>query len=315
MARLTPLSLEQARGVLAPLGVVPTVVEALEAGSVNSNFACQDAAGQRYFLRVYEEQGQAGARAELELLSELEAAGVPVAPSVRRQGRLWLGAHAGKPVALFPWVPGDILCQMRVDPAKARQVGQALARVHLAKVSALPEGRFAAADLLARLERVEAESTALAPDARMARDALQELSRLRSADLPQGLVHGDLFRDNVLWQQDRISALLDFESASRGPLIYDLCVCVHAWCYGDHFVPALVRALGDGYQAERPLTAAERAAFSVEARAAALRFVATRMTDYSLRAPPGKPPLRDYRRFVARAAVAESGELAGMLGI
>ena len=314
MALLTPMTEAEGRRLLAPLGVAQPSFQPLEAGSVNSNFAVEVGGERKFFMRVYEEQGVEGARTELRILQQLAAAGVPVAPAVCVDAGAWLGRHRDKPVALFPWVAGDIACQGMVDAARARQVGRALAKVHRAGVSDLPAGRFGPDDIRARLSRVEAESETLAPVARETRRRLDSQCHRRDDGLPAGLIHGDLFRDNVLWEGQRINALLDFESASHGAFVYDLAVCVHAWCFGDSFDPDLVRALFAGYAAVRPLSARERDAFSTESAVAALRFVATRMTDYSLRAAPGQPPLRDYNRFLQRYSVAASGQLAQMLG-
>jgi Ser/Thr protein kinase RdoA (MazF antagonist) len=85
-----------------------TGIEPLELGSVNSNFIATAADGTRLFARLYEESGEAGARAELDLLRALGAAGVPVAnplPAVSGSAPL----HAGKPFALFPWLDGEVL--------------------------------------------------------------------------------------------------------------------------------------------------------------------------------------------------------------
>jgi homoserine kinase type II len=118
-------------------------------------------------------------------------------------------------------------------------------------------------------------------------------------EVPAGVIHGDLFRDNVLWRGGRIVALLDFESAAEGLLAYDLVVTVLAWTYGDRFDPDLVRALLEGYRSVRPLHPGEEATLPRLARRAATRFVVTRITDFFVRgAATGVQ--KDYRRFVAR---------------
>src|SRR4051812_21002433 len=102
----------------------------IEAGTVNTSYALELDHG-RYFLRLYEEQGLAGAEAEAELLLHLAASGVQTpAPVVGRDGAM-VRTVAGRPAALFPWVDGDMLCLRAVSPAAAREVGAALARMHL----------------------------------------------------------------------------------------------------------------------------------------------------------------------------------------
>ncbi len=309
MARLTALSLVQATDALGPLGLQTQRLEPLDAGSVNSNFRLWDREGRVYFLRLYEEQGVEGARAELDLLRELSAAQVPVAPALTLRGEPWLGQAQGRPLAIFPWFDGEMRCQRSVTEVTCQRLGAALAQVHSAPVTSLPQGRFKLSDLQRRLERVQAESPTLRPDAARVKHLLHDVTARRDPQLPRGLTHGDLFRDNVLWQQDRIAVLLDFESASEGPFVYDLAVCLLAWAFDSAFEPALLRAMLEGYQAVRKLSLAEREALSTEASFAALRFATTRMTDYSLRAKPGEPPLRDYQRFLARFEAIEAGVL------
>jgi homoserine kinase type II len=314
MGLFTELGLEEARSIGARFGVDVATVEPLGAGSVNSNFRLSDRAGRRYFARVYEEQGMEGALTELRLLRELSQCGVRTTEPLPLPD----GGTASvndKPFALYPWIDGEILCQARVTPASAGAVGSALAHLHLAtpRVTPLPGGRFRITDLKDRLDRVERESPEHRDASLHIRRRLEHYSKRRNPEIPSGVIHGDLFRDNVLWQGDRIAALIDFESASTGPFAFDVMVTIEAWCYGDAFLPELVRAFFTGYQAERPLGADERAALVTEGALAALRFATTRITDFSMRAPPGVPPVRDYRRFLARLEALENGVLDGVL--
>jgi homoserine kinase type II len=310
MGRFTDLSLEEGRALGAEFGVEVAAVEPLHAGSVNSNFRLVDRAGAHYFGRIYEEQGTDGALSELRLLTELARLDVPVTEPLRtRAGPV---AHVrGKPFALYPWVDGEIFCHPRVTEVHCAAVGRALAQLHLAtpKVTPLAGGRFRVDDLLERLDRIERESPEHRDASLHIRRRLHHYSKRRNPDVPAGVIHGDLFRDNVLFSGDRIAALIDFESASAGPFAFDLMVTIHAWCYGDAFRPELVFAMLSGYHAERPLESAEREALLVEGGLAALRFATTRITDFSMRAAPGTAPGRDYRRFLARLEALEQGML------
>jgi homoserine kinase type II len=215
-------------------------------------------------------------------------------------------------------VDGTILRFGQVTPDAAREVGRALAHVHLcsSSLSHVAPGRFGLDGLRERLERVDRSDPSYAAVTRRIRERI-EFHALRSpSSLPTGLIHGDLFRDNVLWRDAagaELLALLDFESASAGVFVYDVMVCVHAWCYGSRFEPALVRALLGGYRRERALEPEERAAIVHQGALAALRFATTRLTDFSLRAPPGQPPARDYRRFLDRLEALESGVLSSII--
>lgn len=310
MALLTDWPEAAARETLAEYGQSLEHIEPLAGGSVNSNFSIVVTGGRRLFARIYEEQDAEGARSELALLAELARAGVPTpAPIERRDGGA-LASHAGKPVAIFAWVEGRMRCQAAVSPADCQRLGAALAAVHRAPVGAIPQGRFGVDRLEQRLDRIEREAPdELARAAGQIRSKLRTYSNQRDPELPTGLVHGDLFRDNVLWNESEIAALIDFESASRGAYVYDLGVCVHAWCFSDRFEPELARSLVSAYHASRRLEPREIDAFRVEAALGALRFATTRITDYSMRAAAGSPPLRDYRRFMARLSALEAGAL------
>lgn len=311
MALLTPMTLDEARAIGSSYAVTVTSFEALAAGSVNSNFRLETEERGRLFVRVYEEQGDDGARAELGLVRELAALGIPTPLPLARPDGTFTAEHRGRPVGVYPWVEGEILRQSSVTPEAVGRLGVALARLHRAsaKVSRVPAGRFDVRSLLARLDRVEATSETYAPEARRIRVKLESYLARASGDLPRGLIHGDLFKDNVLWQGQEIAALIDFESASAGVFAYDLMVCVHAWCYADAFRPELVRALLAGYASVRPLSQHEARGLVDQGALAALRFATTRITDYSLRAAPGQPPVRDYKRFLARLDALEAGIL------
>jgi homoserine kinase type II len=316
MANLTLVGLDAAQAICSSFGLDIAAIAPFSGGSVNSNFRLTTRDDRTLFLRVYEEQGVDGARREAQLLDELGRCGIPVAQPLRDGRGEAIVLHVGKPVAVYPWIHGDIRCQRLVSVRDCEQLGAALAAVHLATsaLSELPRGRFDVDELYARLDRVERDGTPeLAEAGRAVRARLMRAANARQPNLPQGLIHGDLFRDNVLWNGASIAALLDFESASAGPFVYDLIVCIMAWCYADDFVPELVEALVTGYHSRRPLTALEVEAAASEAAIAALRFATTRITDFSMRAPEGQRPARDFRRFLARLDRVESGAITTQL--
>lgn len=309
MALLTPLSLTQARALASRFGVFLTEVEPLLAGSVNSNFRFTADTRKLYFARVYEEQGFEGARTEVDLLTTLHGRGVPVVCPLPTTDGTGVIDSAGKPFAMFPWVEGDWLCLGRVTAEHCRLLGAALAQVHLSSsaVQRLPEGRFTPAELLRRLEQVEASGRSeLAPYLAQIRGEY-EFYLPRRRPLPLGICHGDLFRDNVLWSDGKIAALLDFESAAWGSNTYDLMVTALAWCFLDSFQVDNVRALFAGYTELRPLSGEEWASLEVEGALACLRFATTRITDFELRARPGATPARDFRRFLERLRALKAG--------
>jgi homoserine kinase type II len=321
MALLTPLSIDEARRLGARYGLDVAASRPILAGSVNTNVELQLTGGGRAFLRVYEEQTLETGAGEAKLLAHLAAHGVttPRPLLLADEAGAFIAEHAGKPVAVFPWVEGEILCQHRVTPDAAAQVGEALARVHLAGAAYphAPPSRFGPAQLEARVRTLQATALPDELTAVVARLAARLERAVPRTPGPEGLVHGDLFRDNVLWKDGRIAALLDFESASREGYAFDLMVTILAWCFGDALDPALARAMAQGYARVRPLAEAEATRLHAEGSFAALRFSITRITDFELR-PRGSGVFKDYRRFLARAdaldALGPSG-LREMLGV
>lgn len=312
VAIYTPVSLADACAVFAGTDVEPIEVEGLSAGSVNSNFRVRTGDGRTLFVRVFEEQGDAGAAAEVRLLRRLAAHGVPVVSPVFDPPRR-LGT---KPVQAFPWQSGVHRCQAGVRPEDTFAVGRALAGIHLAGADEPRPSRFGPEGLRTRLVTISrAEQPELAALAEPLGERLDAVLRARRTDAPTGLTHGDLFRDNVLFDDDGLVALLDFESAADGPFAFDLAVTWLAWCYGDTFDRGTSQALFRGYASLRPLTAADRAALYDEVRFAALRFSITRITDYAMRAHLGANVPRDHRRFLARLAFVEERGPRGLLDL
>jgi homoserine kinase type II len=305
MAILTPISDSELAAFFAGyrLGAL-RAARGVEAGTVNTSYAVELDAG-RFFVRIYEEQDATGAAREAKVLGHLARSGVPTPAPVASAGGAATGTLGGKPAAVFPWVDGEMLCQRAVTPEAAEAVGAALARIHLAghaPDAPLDAGRFGPEALVERCARVRRSSD---PDARALagslEEAVREVARTRGErELPHGLVHGDLFRDNVLWaapaagEPCRIAALLDFESAHDGPFAYDLAVTILSWSFASALEAAIARAIVRGYRAVRELEPATARAIYDEALFAALRFTITRITDEAIRV--GKR----WQRFVAR---------------
>lgn len=336
MAVLTPVSLEDARRIGREYGLSIATIRGILAGSVNTNYECLLDDGRRAFLRVYEEQDAEGASREARLLSHLKTQGVPtVGPLLRAHAgdrdTPTLSSYSNKAAAIFPWVEGEILCQKRVTPEVMEHVGRALAQIHVAAetFAGIGPSRFDVRHLMGRIEKLRtsgygrtAEGAAISGGeigrdverlaAKLAEYETREQARGEAA--PHTVIHGDIFRDNVLWHREGIAAVLDFESASWGPVTFDLCVTMLAWCYDDTLRPDLARALGRGYTAHRPLTSADRERLFDDAIFAALRFSVTRITDYELR-PKGTGIYKNYRRFLGRLAAIEALGPQGVNGL
>ena len=282
--------------------------ETIAAGTINSNYALETERG-RWFVRVNEGKSEVDVAWEARLVGALAAGGVVTpAPIVARDGRPYapLASTRGKWVSAFPWRSGTHLAPHEVTTESASELGAALAQLHVVGRDLPPAWRRGSIydhdHLVARFRRFEdAIDPQLARAIEVIGDELAVAARAHAirARATTGIIHGDLFRDNVLWQDGRLVAILDFEQASGGSLAYDLGVCINDWCWVDGPRFDLVTALLQGYQTRRPLTDGDLAALPIEVRVAAMRFTITRITDVYLARVDNRE--KDFRAFLARS--------------
>jgi len=301
VAVLTPQVRDQLQQALSAydLGALEAFTP-VERGTVNTSYDVTLTAG-RYFFRLYEEQALEGAKAEARLLAHLRKNGAKTpAPVARRDGEL-VGVHQEKPYAVFPWVTGDMRCQRGVTARDTAELGTEIARLHIAARGAeMRPSRFRVKDLSDRLVTIAKEAPpALAEHTSELekRLALTDEQRESNAVDDTLMIHGDLFRDNVLYEGDKIASVLDFESAGQGTRTYDLAVALLAFCFRDHFDWEVARALVSSYEGAYGLHSVPKEALYWDACFGAVRFTITRITDSAMRG--GK---KDFRRFLARQA-------------
>jgi len=293
--------------------------EPIAAGTINSNFDVVTSRG-RWFVRINEGKAEVDVAWEARLVRALAAGGFPTpAPRLARDGRPYAPlAHARhKWVSVFPWRDGEHVAAAEVTPAIATALGATLAKLHqigLEQPTSWWRGSIYDHDhLVARYERI---ATALDPQLQHASELLGEELGIASDAMAMrerathGIIHGDLFRDNVLWDAGRVAAVLDFEQASGGSLVYDLAVCINDWCWTDGPRLDLAAALISGYRSVRALTAADVAALPTEVRVAAARFTITRITDVYLARVQN--PEKDFRAFLARLEAWRGPALGGL---
>lgn len=272
------------------------------------------AGGRAFVLTVFERDGAERVEAVLRLTAALARQGVPCAAPVEGPGGP-LACIRGKPAALAPFVEGRLL-RVPSEPY-LEALGAALAGLHAAKA----EGAFAAdgphrAAILVPLARRLARSLR-GGDAGLAgllEDEARHQEDVAESGLPSGLLHGDLFLDNVLFDPQRpaVRALLDFQMAGTGPWVYDLAVVLldAAWGLGG-IEGDRARALLRGYRAVRPLEGEEYRWLPDYLRRAALRFLCLRLERFVVATRPmaageGKDPgeyaekLRTLRRVARR---------------
>jgi homoserine kinase type II len=216
-------------------------------------------------------------------MEHLSSQGLTCPTPVRDRTGCNLRELAGRPAALVTFLEGVWL--RRPEPHHCRSVGEALARLHEAGRGYAISRRNALgpADWQPLFDRFRGFANRVTPDLAAVIEA--ELTAVLAAwpkGLPSGVIHGDLFPDNVFFRGDTLSGLIDFYFACNDLFAYDIAVCLNAWCFEPDvsFNRAKGQALLDGYQSVRPLLPAEQVALPTLARGAALRFLLTRAHDW-----------------------------------
>jgi homoserine kinase type II len=272
-------------------------------GVENSNYLVHAGAG-TYILTLYEKRvAAADVPFFLALMEHLAKRGITCPQPVKNRNGEALGTLCGRPAAVVTFLDG--MWMRRPDAGHCTAVGQALAQMHLAGADFAGRRRNALSVAGWRplfeqaAERADSVQHGL-------RDAIEEeLGRLEKSwpdDLPQGVIHADLFPDNVFFLGNRLSGLIDFYFACTDTLAFDVAICLNAWCFEpDHsYNVTKGRNLLTAYTQTRPLSEAELAALPLLARGAAMRFLLTRLVDW-LNVPPGalvRP--KDPREYVRK---------------
>jgi homoserine kinase type II len=279
-------------------------------GVENSNFLVHAGAG-NFILTLYEKRvAERDLPFFLGLMEHLAARGITCPQPVKNKQGGMLGKIAGRPAAIVTFLDGVWI--RRPSPGHCAAVGEALARLHLAgsDFKAKRPNALSIENWRPLYEHGKPRGDSLRPGlcAEIARE-LDGLEKSWPRELPQGVIHADLFPDNVFFLGDRLSGLIDFYFACTDTLAYDVAICLNAWCFEpDHsYNVTKGRALLSGYGKVRALAAHERDALPVLARGAAMRFLLTRLVDW-LAVPDGalvrpKDPLEYYRKLRFHQAV------------
>ena len=272
-------------------------------GSENSNFLLHTSAG-AFILTLYEKRvDRQDLPFYLALMQHLAGKGISCPLPVRRRDGEVIGIVAGRPAALITFLEG--MWVRRPNAVHCREVGRALAGLHLAGMD-FPMARRNALAIDGWRQLWEASrGRADEVEPGLAAEVDEDFRLLGSAwpaGLPAGVIHADLFPDNVFFLGEKLSGLIDFYFACNDLYAYDVATCLNAWCFEKDFSfnATKGRALLAGYQAVRPLSAAEREGLPILARGSALRFMLTRLYDW-LTIPDGALiRKRDPMEFIRR---------------
>ena len=261
-------------------------LKGITAGVQNSNFLLATADA-KYILTVYESSANGVAADDLPfflgLMLHLSAQGLscPV-PLARKDGGL-ISTVKDKPAALVSFLEGRSVKTPR--PEHCRALGAAMAQMHLAGdgFELHRPNNHGLSNWQTLFERCRSRADEVSPD--LTRAMERELIRLKENwpdNLPAGIIHADLFPDNVFFMQGAVSGLIDFYFACNDFYAYDLAIALNAWCFEADatFNVTKARALLSGYQNVRPLAPEEIDAVPILGAGAAMRFLTTRLFDW-----------------------------------
>lgn len=297
MAVYTVLDRGEIEYFIEPFGIGPLqAFEAVAAGIENSNyFISTDQSGfpselrtapeGRYVLTVFESADIDDLNYYIELTTLLNRQGLPVPCPIRDADGNAVHHLQGKPAVLVPRIPGEH--PQRPSAAQCAQLGTTLGHLHLACL-----GWPVSHPSIRGLDWVKATARRIEPLLpAQDRALLLQLDRFDRAvagkSLPRAAIHGDIFRDNVLFDGDTLTAVIDFNSAGDGYLLFDLAVAVNDWCSraDGSLDDTLSDALLDAYRAVRPLNEDEQQAWHPCLCVAALRFWVSRQASLLLPQP------------------------------
>lgn len=287
-------------------------------GVENSNYLLRTSKGD-FILTLYEKRvDPADLPFFLGLMDHLAAKGFPAPTPIHGKDDKPLRELCGRPAAICSFLSG--MWPRQIEHAHCRAVGEAAAELHLsaagfsitrANALSLDGWRDIAGATSARADEVS-------PGLREAIAAeLIYLSDKWPDTLPEGVIHADMFPDNVFFLDGKLSGVIDFYFACNDALAYELAVCLNAWCFDNAglFQPDRAKNLIAGYHAKRPLKSDEIKALPTLARGAALRFLLTRLYDW-LNHPPGAfVSPKDPRDYLNRLSFFQSIDDPAQLGI
>ena len=310
MSVFTPVTPEQLSAWIKHYSIgALTHLEGIAAGIENTNYFVTTTQG-RYVLTLFEKLRDGELPFYLNLMAHLARHGIPCPQPIANLDNEYLGTLNGKPASIVTCVPGTDLKQVNAE--QCATIGALLAEMHLAGASyraEMPNPRGPSwwkTALPKVLPFLDPNAAALL------KEEVRFQSLYRFEDLPRGVIHADLFRDNVLWDGARVGGIIDFYFACRDVLLYDVAIAVNDWCItADATLDSQrTRALLGAYQRVRACTAVERGAWPAMLRAAALRFWVSRLYDLHLPRPGllvhAKDP-QHFRRILEQHGARESG--------
>lgn len=298
MAVFTPLSDEQVAEFLDRYSVGRLqALKGVPQGTENSTFFVTTQQGE-WVLTLFEQGEFEDLPFFVDLLDYLAARRLPVPGPVHDRDGVALQRLAGRPALLFPRMPGSHPSAPNL--AQCAALGDALGRMHQASQHFTGERTNPRnLDWLQRRHREVLPYLSANDQALMAREIAEYAQAFDGIELPTGAIHGDLFRDNTLYDGDRLGGIIDFYNGCTGDLLFDLAIVINDWASdeaGDLDVDRYEAILG-AYLAHRPLTGQERELWPTMLRMTALRYWLSRLLVIHVDPPAHDITPHDPARF------------------
>jgi homoserine kinase type II len=314
MAVYTDVPDDELRNFLADYALgEPISCKGIAEGVENSNYLLRTERG-TYILTLYERRvTPADLPFFLALMDHLAGKGIACPVPIHARDGQALRQLCGRPAAIVSFLEG--LWPRRIEPYHCAGIGTALAELHRAvgDFGMRRENALALAGWKKLFEASAARADEVSPGLTAELESeLAALTQLWPKGLPEGVIHADLFPDNVFFRGQAVSGLIDFYFACNDFFVYDLAICLNAWCFeaDGSFNVTKAKLLLHHYREARPLSAAEIDALPTLARGSALRFLLTRLYD-RLNQPPGafvkpKNPLEYLQKLRFHRGIAKS---------
>ncbi len=307
----------QAAYGLGPLGFAVGIAQGVE----NSNYLVaigSDVQETKYILTLYEKRVAAGdVPYFLDLMQHLARAGLNCPQPIARTDGALVSTLARRQAALVTFLHGKSRSVIKNPHAAA--VGGALAALHVAGADFAPmrANTLSLEGWQALAKKIEGKLDGIQPGLdKLVGDELAYLGTHWPSDLPRATIHADLFPDNVFFEGDVVSGLIDFYFACTDMLAYDLAITINAWCFeGREFNMTKCALMVKNYQQKRVLSDAEKVALPVLLRGAALRFLLTRAYDLLHHEKSALVTPKDPLEYVAKLRFHQNARDASAYGI
>lgn len=300
MARYTTLSSTELDGIVSqyPIGTA-LKLEEIPGGFGNSNFKLTTTKGE-FLLKICDEKDLAELNMQIALLQHLHQHAYPTVYPISTKDQRPLTQETFGNVMLYPFLKGE---QPQSSPDTLAKLGEALAKLHcIPPIAGLPRFAMGISQMIPFFEEVKGTQFATHPFVESLKSQLESMKPQLGAPLPMGLLHGDLFLDNTLFEGSQMVAILDFEEGCHDTLLIDVSMTLIGCCYtpADRLNLEAAQRFLDAYNTLRPLTENEWQCLDCFVQYAALSIAFWRFRQFNIRRPDAARA-NTYQEMITRS--------------